>query len=446
MANTATPIEVRQIGFAKEGTRGTAETVPTSFLSLTKDSEIEFTTKLIEDPALRGVNARFPSFPGAQDAKGPIKTPARAQNLGEFLHMTFGAVTSSTAQNYVTVTLSTNDYIDFVVGAGSQVHAQIAAATYVLGASSATAGSYLAAIKTAMEAVAGGATYTITLSSGNMVITQNSSTFVLLGATGTNKAKTALTNMGFALADTTGAIAQTGTLGGVVAPYKHIWTSGQVTQLPSYTFFMDRGAFNAGSKDIKQYNLGCIQKLKFSGSFDGPVELEASMLAQKEAAYGGAWTPVYSESPVLMFNNAVVKFAGSAPTVPNVKSWSVEFDPGVKEYRPLSAQQYAYDFLAAGPFNVSGDIVVYFMDEVERAKFLAVTQTALEFIITGGGVGSSNIQNYTLEKSLPSVEYEAFPFKDEDGFLGATVKWRARYSASATNVATAYLINSKTSY
>ena len=445
MPNVATPTEVRQIALCKEGSRGTAEVTPNAYLSLTKDSDMDFTTKLIENMQIYGLNARLPSFPGQQGAKGSFKTPVRAQNVGEFINMCFGPAASSTVQNYVTVVLNTNDFIDFTVGAGSQVHAQIAPGVYPLGATSADVGSYLKAVKTAMELAAGGSTYTNTLSSGNMVITQNASTFVINGATGTNKAKTALTNMGFALVDTTGAIAQTGTLGGVIAPYKHTFTTGQYTQLPSYTFYIDRGAFNAGVKDIKQYNLGCLEKLKFSGANDQPVEMDATLVAQKEAAFPGVWTPAYSESSVLMFNNSTVKVAGAASSVPNVKNWSVEFDPSVKEYSPLSQTQYPLDFLAAGPFLASGDMTVYFMDEVERAKFLAVTQTSLEFLIAGGAVGNSS-SNYTLDVLLPSVEYEAFPFKDEDGFLGASVKWRARYSATSAFVAQAYIINSKTSY
>ena len=443
MSNVATPIEVRQIGLCKESVRGTVPTAPASFLSLTKDSEIDFATKLIEDPALRGVNARFPSFPGLQDAKGPLKTPARAQNIGEFIQMLIGNPVS-TEQTYITIVTGTNDALD-VLDNATVIEGVLAAGAYPMGSSSAVVGSFCKAIKTALDAVAtGGATYTVTFSAGVLTVTRSAATFKFLFGTGTNKAKAPYAPMGFTAADTTAAISQVSTIP-LYAPFKHVFTSGQVTQLPSYSFFIDRGAFNGGAKDIKSYNLGSMSKLKFSGSYDGPVEMEASVLAQQEATYAGAWSPVYNESPVLMFNNSVVKLAGSAPSVPNVKSWSVELDPGMKEYRPLSQTQYAQDFLAAGPFNAQGDMVVYFMDEVERAKFLAATQTALEIAITGSLVGSS-AQNYTLDVLLPSVEYEAFPFKDQDGFLGASVKWRARYSAASSFVAQAYIINSKSSY
>ena len=444
MPNVAVPIEVRQIGFAKEGTRATAESVPTSFISLTKDSEIEFATKLIEDPALRGVNARFPSFAGPQDAKGALKTPARAQNIGEFLQMILGSPVSTEQASFV-VTTGVNDTMDFDIGAGA-LSFTLAAGTYLAGQTQADAGSLCALLYAGFHGADAVSTYTVSYSrsTGLFTITSNAATFDLKFLTGSHTAKTVAPLIGFAVADKTGAQTYTGTVV-QTPPFKHVFTSGQVTQLPSYTFFIDRGAFNAGAKDIKQYNLGSLSKLKFNSSFDTPVELEGTVMAQKEAAYGGAWTPVFHESPVLMFNNSTVKLAGSASAVPNVKSWSCELDPKLVEYRPLSQQQYAYDFLAAGPYDAQGDMVVYFMDEVERAKFLAATQSSLEILIEGSVVAGGTVK-YTLDLLLPSIEYEAFPFKDQDGFLGAAVKWRARYSTGSAFVAQCYFINSKVSY
>lgn len=437
----ANPIEVRQLALAKESVRGTAVAAPTSFISLTKDSEIAFTTALSEDPALRGVNARFPSFPGIQEAAGTLKTPVRAQNMGEFLHMLFGTATSDVEQASFVVTTGSNDTIDFNIGAGNLV-ATIAAGTYVAGTNQTTNPSLCKAVYDAIVAAEGVGTYTVSFNTttGFFTITRSAGTFQMKFLTGPNTAKTAAGLLGFATVDQTGAITYTSS---VVQnpPFKHLFTQGQVTQLPSYTFYANRGT----NVTKKQYNLGSMNKLKFSGSHDGPVEIEASIMAQQEATYGGAWSPTYSESGVLMFSDTTVKFAGSAPSVPDVKAWSVEYDPGLKPYRPLSQTQYPQDFLAAGPFMAQGDMTLYFMDEVERAKFLAVTQTSLEFIAAGAVVAGGTVK-YTVDLLFPSVEYEAFPFGDEDGFLGAKIKWRARYSTGSTTVATAFVINKKVSY
>lgn len=442
MPDVATPIEVRQLALAKEVTRGTCPAAPDYFLSVTKDSEIDFTTKLLASPSLYGANATAKSFPGAQGAKGTIKTPARAQNIGEFLNMLFGAAASSTEQATFTVTTGSNDKINFKEGGGAERTGTIAPGTYLMGTTSATVGTLCKAVKTALEGASGAAlTYTVTYSmtTKKMTITASSSTVQILWLTGTNQAISARTLLGWTAADTSAALAVTSDSTTTTPAWKHTFTQGQVIQLPSYAFYLGRGL----SK--KQYNLGSMSKLKFSGKDDSPVEMEAEIWAQLEAAYGGSWSPSYTESAALMFSQTTVKVAGAASTTPNVAAWGVELDPGMKEYRPLSLQQYPQDFLAAGPFGASGEMVVYFMSETERDKFIALTTTTLEFLIEGGVVGGASVK-YTLDLYFPEVEYEAFPFGDEGGFLGAKVKWRARFSTSSNFLAQAYVINARTSY
>lgn len=438
----ATPIEVRQVAFAKEVVRGTVPAAPTSFISCTKDSEIAYVTKLLEDPALRGYNARYPSFPGQTQGSGPLKTPLRAQNHGEFFHMLYGPAASSTEQASFTVVSTVNDRIDFNIGAG-QLTASLAAGTYVAGQTQADSGTLCKLVYDAIVAAEAVGVYTVSFNrtTGLFTITRSGGTFQLIFLSGTNNARSADTLLGYAHVDRTGALTYTGVTV-INPPFKHTFTQGQVTQLPSYAFYIHRGM------SVKQYALGQTAKLKLMGTNDGPVELEASVMAQQEAAYGGSWSPTYSESPVLLFSDSTVKFAGSAPTVPNVKSWSLELDPGVVPYDPLSQSRYPQDFLAKGPFLASGDMVVYFHDEVERAKFLAVTQTSLEFLMAGSVIsaGYGNTVKFTVDQLFPSVEYEAFPFGDEDGFLGAKVKWRARYSTASAFAAQAYVINQKVSY
>jgi hypothetical protein len=152
---------------------------------------------------------------------------------------------------------------------------------------------------------------------------------------------------------------------------------------------------------------------------------------------------VYAESPVLMFSGTTVKVAGAVPSVPNIPEWSADMQPGLYAYRPLSTFQYPQDFLGKGPFMASGDMTVYFMDEAERAKFIADTLTSLEFINAGSVVGGGTVK-HTLELNYPNVEYSAFPFQDVNGFLGAKVKWKAVGAVAAgafVPLATAYLIN-----
>jgi len=436
----ATPTEVRQLALCLESVRGTVPAAPSRFLSLTKDSNLDYTTKLLADPALRGYNAQFASFAGAQGAKGNIKTPVRASSIGEFLKMLFGAPTAGVEQSSFTVTLNVNDTLDMTEDGGSEFHITLTPGTYIAGQTDADAGSLCALLKTLIEAGNGASTYTVAYSrtTNKFTLTKNTGVFVIKFATGVNTAKNAAALLGFTVADTASAIAATSDSVTAAPPFKHSFTQGQTTKLPSYSFYINRGL------STKQYNLGQVEKIKFSCKDDAPVEMDATVLAQKEAAYGGAWSPAYRESPVLMFSGNTVKVVDNAPAVPNIVEWSLDLEPGVVPYRPFAQTQYPNDFLARGPFMASGDMTVYFMDEVERAKFIADTLTSLEFICAGTPVVAGVAVNYTLELSFPNVEYSAFPFQDVNGFLGAKVKWAAKGATSAgafVPLATAYLIN-----
>jgi hypothetical protein len=110
----------------------------------------------------------------------------------------------------LTVTLNTNDYIDFTENGGAQVSAQLTAGTYSIGASSAESGTLCALIKTKMDA-AGTGVYTVThsASTDKITITRNSGVFVLKFSSGTNTLKNASAIMGFGASDTASAISAT---------------------------------------------------------------------------------------------------------------------------------------------------------------------------------------------------------------------------------------------
>lgn len=445
MTAVATITEIRQLALASEGTRGTLAAAPSRFLSADKDSNLDYTRKVLPDPALRGYAAQFPGFAGMTGAKGMFKSPVRVTNVCEMLKMLLGAPTSVEQASFV-VTTGVNDAIDFKEGSGLELHATIAAGTYPMGASSADAGSLCAAIRTAMDGATGATlTYTVTYvaSTRKLTITASSSTVTLLFATGTNHTTSAASLLGFTAADTSAALAVTSDGTTAHSVWKHTFTQGQTIQLPSYSFFINRGFTDASGNKVKAYNLGQVEKIKFSGKDDATVDIEASLLAQQEATSAVAWSPSFVESDALLFSGTTVKMAGSAPSVPNVTEWSIDLDAGLKPYRPLSQAAYPQDFLAAGPFKGSGDMTVYFMDEVERQKFLNKTLTSLEFLCEGP-VAAGGTAKQTLDISLPAVDYEAYPFGDIGGYLGAKVKYSARGSIVAgafVPLATVYVIS-----
>lgn len=108
-----------------------------------------------------------------------------------------------------TVTLNTNDFIDF--NDGGFRSAQLTAGTYIMGSSSAVAGSLCALIKTKMDAAGVGATYTVTFNSATrrLTIARSAGSFAFNFFTGANFAKSAYALMGFTQADTAVATSAT---------------------------------------------------------------------------------------------------------------------------------------------------------------------------------------------------------------------------------------------
>jgi hypothetical protein len=362
------------------------------------------------------------------------------------MKMLLGSPSASVEQASFVVTTGANDTLDFI-GASTTYAATVAAGTYVAGQTQADTGSLCQLLYAAMHTADSSVnSVSYSRSTGLFTMTRSTGTFSLLLASGTNHSKSIGVLLGFAatlaaLTDQTSADTYTTAIQ-QTPPFKYTFAQGQIAQLPSYSFFINRGFTDISGNTIKGYNLGQVAKLKFSGKDDAPVEMEASLMAQLEATSAISWSPNYFESPVLMFSGTTVKVAGAASAVPNVPEWSIEMDPGLKAYRPLSQQQYPYDFLAPGPFKASGDMVVYFMTEVERNKFINDTLTSLEFLCQGALTGGGTVKD-TLDIVLPNVEYDAYPLADEGGYLGAKVKYKAvgAFSGSYTPLATIYVIS-----
>ena len=436
--STATSIEIRQFALCKESVRGTVPAAPAYFYGFDKADEIDYKRSLLEDPAKRGVNAIYPPTPGSEEGTGKLKIPCRASSIGEFLQMLIGNPVSTEVASF-TVVLGVNDTIDFIYNVNTVGSCVIAPGTYLPGTTHSDAGSLCALIYAGMHGVDAAITeVAYSHATGLFTITRSGTVLTLTFSSGTNNAKSICALIGFAKADQTGAAFYTGTIP-VLSPVSHVFTPGTGIQLPSYSFFINRGL----SK--KQYGLGVTSKVVFSGDNQGHIIMEADLLAQTEAAYSGAWTPVYSESPILEFYDSTVKVAGSAPATPNVKSWSVAIENGMKPFKPQSQQAYPQDFLAVGPMKASGTMVIYFMDETERAKFIAGGTTSLEFAVSSSQM-VNGAKPWSLDLMLDDCRYKAFPFGDEDGYLGAKVSFEAYYNAGTSRLFLATLQNARSAY
>lgn len=87
--------DVRQFGLKKETVRGTAETTPTSWFPISKDSWINPTLALIEDTQLRGAPDQFPATSGIKTYDGKLKMFVDPASIGELFNSLLGSDSSA---------------------------------------------------------------------------------------------------------------------------------------------------------------------------------------------------------------------------------------------------------------------------------------------------------------------------------------------------------------
>lgn len=418
-------------GFAKETNRLTAEAAPTTWVSVDKGSELEQKLEHIEDNGMRGVKAAHSPHAGVKVVDGKAGNPLRVRDISYFLNMILGDP-ATVEQSVVTVSLGVNDAINFTEDGGLEKAATIAAASYPIGASSATAGSFCAAVKAALEA-AGDGTYTVAYDSSTrkFTITKDAGVFVILWNTGGNKAATARALLGFNDADTSSAIAQTSDVVVSNRTFKHSFSLPSGIQPPTYTVFVDRGI------SVKKYNGVASRKFSLKATQNGLIMHESDLLGLDEAA-GSIGSPSYvGEGSPLGFMHATVKIGGVAST--DVKEWTLSFDSGAFAKRVMSGSQVAADVLAPNQLKVEGSILIYFEDETERAKFLANTSNTLQFLIEGSTIAGSVKE--TFDAQLAKIHYKAYPYGESDNMFAAQANFEAAYDEDTGEFLSVDLIN-----
>jgi len=429
-------LEAKRWGLKKEGTRLTAETTATKWLSVDPGSEISHRLELLEDKGLRGIKAAYPSHSGVKVTDGKVTAPVRTSHFGEFLQMLLGNP-SSAEQSVVTVEAGVNDKIDLAEDGGAAVAATLTAGSYPVGASSATAGTFCKLVKDQLEAANGADTYTVAYDTATrkFTITKSAGVFVLQWNTGTNKATSARALLGFNDADTASAIAATSDVAVANRVHKHTYLLPSGVQPPTYTFFIDR------SLGVKKYNGVAVKKMMIKGNADGFVQHDTELLGLDEAT-GDIGSPVYTdEATPLTFQHVAVKLGGAAMT--NVKEWSLSLDSGLFAKRNPGSQ-VAVDVLAPARMKIEGSLTVYFEDETERAKFIANTTNYLQFLIQGDTLAGTTKE--AVDINLYKIAYKAFPYGDLDGLLGAQATFEAVYSVTDGKLVQVDLTNKVASY
>ena len=436
MANNYGKEQIR-VGLKKEAVRLTAETAPTSWVSVDDGSEMTMDVKLLEDKALRGIGAEFPSVAGTKAVAGKVSHPLRANSVAHFLNMLIGApVSSEVACN--TVVLNSNDTIDFTVSSSPYV-ATIPAGSYVTGASSADAGSLCAVLQTALNAALVGFTVTYSTVTRKFTLIHATDPVKFLWHTGTNKLKTAAGLLGFSDVDTvTAALSVASDVAVSNRVYQHIFSSpASSIYPPTYTLFWDYGI------SVKSYPGVAAKKFSLKGTNENYVMHDSELLGLSEVAGASIGSPSFAdELEALTFQHVTFNIGGSAQA--DVKGWNFAYDSGAMLKRPLSNSQLASDVVAPSRPKVSGDFDIYFQTETERNKFLATTSNSAEIKIAGNVLAGTVHDG--IDIVLPNIQYEGYPFKVVDELIGAAVKFKSVYDVVSSKLATVTVTNLTPSY
>lgn len=218
------------------------------------------------------------------------------------------------------------------------------------------------------------------------------------------------------------------------AAYLHTFTPANIIQPDSYTIFIDR------SVSVKKYNFCTARQIKITRTPDKPIMFDADIMFDAEAS-GSIGSPSYTESNALTFQHDTFAIATVSNT--KVKQWEVTLENGLVPLRTTGQKQGISDFFATH-HKAQITFMIYFEDEVERAKFMAGTSTSIQITIVGETIAST--YKYTLDLLFDDVTYLAFPYDLEDNILAAKVVAQANYSVANSRIYRVQVQNAATAY
>jgi len=217
--------------------------------------------------------------------------------------------------------------------------------------------------------------------------------------------------------------------------YQHKFTRAVVAQLPTYSWWIDKGA-------KKLQFLGCmLSKLDITAKAKEFVLVESEWVGLSYDDTGTTQTPVYSAVEPWKFDMVDVKIdAGSIANYDNVK---ITFDNMVKADHALSGSIYPAKIYSEG-FEVTVTMDLFVEDSTEYAKFLAGNVTALQFIMTHSDdiTGATAGTKYKLTIDIPTAKYSVASYPLPTGVIKINFTARGIYTVASTKTASVELLNS----
>jgi hypothetical protein len=428
-------VKSRYIALGKESVRGTENTAPTVYIPITDDTELDYKLLHVNDELSRGIFADFPPNAGRFEGTGRIGGDFESTLCGDFLNALLG--TDTQTEQAITTVTDNNKYLGFDIGAGELV-ATVAAGTYAIGTAHTQAGTLCKAIYDAIVAAEAVGTYTVSYSrtTRKFTITRSAGTLSILWKTGTHGADGTDKHIGTLIgysdaADDTGALTYAAD-NQIDFAITHAFTRGTGIQMPSYTIHSARGISQ------KAYTLACVKSLQLEIPVDGAVRYVAEILFKAEGTSNATLAPSWADPDPLMFNQAVVSI-NNTPDTTQVRSLQLTIDNQAVAHKLLNGSQQVADILAIGKLLIQGSGVIIFESETERAKFLANTSIDLDIDITGTVIAGSVANKLSI--AIPRTHYTAYPYGNQEGFLGAAITFNGFYDPTTSKAIQIELTN-----
>lgn len=185
--------------------------------------------------------------------------------------------------------------------------------------------------------------------------------------------------------------------------YDHVFT--EAATKPSLTIE------EAISEHCRRY-AGCIATgFKISAKKGEPIEFTPKLLGKSQAT-STQITGAYSTVASLYHSQGIVKIGGS--TLNEVESFELEYSNGLEMVYSLGSVNPVFNSIKGGS-EVKGKIELY-LDSTSLTRltnYLANTNEAVEFIATGGTIGSA--ANYVLDALVPTAVYKMADTPITDG-------------------------------
>lgn len=429
--------QLRAAGLAKETIVGTLVTPPTEYIPYIAPDGFMPSIELLESTAVRfNPNRLYKASQGAGDVKAmKLKWEAEPENIGNLLMAVFGV---DTVSEYATFVVSnSNNKINFKEDGGSELTATLTNGTYIMGASSAVTASLCKEIKDQLEAAAGSAgTYTVTFNSSTrkltIAVSGGAAAVQLLWGTGTNAATSARTLLGWSTSDTASAASLESSGTTTAQQWQHLFTRLAAAQLPSYSWWFDKGA------TYPQF-VGCmVNKMDLTAKAREFVMVESEWTGLGFDDTGTSKSPSYSAIAPWKFDMAQLRVnAGLVQNYDNVK---ISFDNIVKADQLLSQSIYPGVIYSEGfDVTISMDMVVE--DAVQYANFLAGDAVALNLQLIHTEEGNM-ASPYSLEFDMPEAKYSVASYPNAPGLIKIAFTARGIYNVSASKICSVALRNS----